>query len=241
MKGYYFFIVSTMLAANMQALILIPGLLCDQAVWEHQVNHLRDDANILIANVDHASTPVEMVNAVLKGAPKQFALAGHSMGGWIALEIMRHHPERVTKLILANTTALLDSPQKAQGRHDLLKLAYENKHDVIIERLLSAFVFQRRFAPIVKAMLQRNINYLINQEKAMLQREDCVPLLKTILCPTTIIHANQDAIFDFQDSQILHEHITGSVLERLDHSGHMSPIEAAEGFTDIMKIWLSIV
>lgn len=128
----------------MQSLILVPGLVSDQTVWEHQISHLQHHANIIVANLDGASTPTEMVNAALACAPKHFALAGHSMGGWIALEIMRHHAHRVTKLLLLNTTALADSPEKAKGRNEMIKMVYEKNEAAIIERLMHTFIFQKK-------------------------------------------------------------------------------------------------
>lgn len=87
-------------------------------------------------------------------------------------------------------------------------------------------------------MITRNIQHFIHHEKSMLQRVDCVPLLKTIQCPTLIIHADQDAIFNIEDSKLLHTHIKDSTLARIDNCGHMSPIEAADEVTNLMKKWL---
>ncbi|SRR5579885_154018 len=222
----------------MPSLVLIPGLLSDEFVWQHQINYLQHHANIMVANLSGASTPNEMIDAVLSEAPGHFALAGHSMGGWIALEIMRYHAHRVTKLLLANTTALLDSPQKAASRNNMLKMAYENNEDAIVDLLLQAFLFQKQFSPAVKAMFKRNMKNFINQEKAMLQREDCVPILNRIQCPTLIIHANQDAVFDISDSMLMHAQIAGSRIAKIDNCGHMSPIEAADEVIRLMNQWL---
>jgi pimeloyl-ACP methyl ester carboxylesterase len=222
----------------MQSIILIPGLLCDSAVWEYQIKKLKNLANITVADLTNTSTPNQMVDAVLKHAPARFALAGHSMGGWVALELMRNHANRVTKLLLANTTAKLDSPKKALARNQLLKLAHENNKNEIVNRLLDKFLFQRKYEASVREMLIRNFDGFIHQENAMQKRMDCVPILKTIQCPTLIIHSNQDAIFDIQDSELLNNLISHSTLERIDQCGHMSPIEAKIAVTNLMKRWL---
>lgn len=223
-----------------QTLILLPGLLCDKSVWEHQINHLSDEVDIIVPDFSAASTPDEMVKAVLANAPDSFALAGHSMGGWVALEVMRHHGHCVEQLLLINTSALLDSPAKVESRKTLIHLFKEKKNDEIIERLLNAFYYLPKIKPALKAMLERNIHSLYNQERAMQMREDCVPVLSTIRCPTLIIHANQDEVFHFEDSEILHSGIAGSKLARIEGCGHMSPMEAAEEVTRLMKGWLGM-
>lgn len=221
-----------------QTLILIPGLLCDKAVWEYQITQLADATDILVPDLSGASTPDAMVTAALADAPEHFALAGHSMGGWVALEIMRQHAHRVTKLCLVNTTALLDTPAKADIRNELIKLSAEKKNDVIIDRLLNAFFYKPQIKDELRKMLERNIHCLADHERAMQMRKDCVPVLRDICCPTLIIHANQDEVFHLEDSELLHNEIAGSILAKIDDCGHMSPMEAADEVTRLMKAWL---
>src|SRR5688572_8345542 len=81
-------------------LILIPGLVCDAAVWHAQVEAFRGERQVLVADHGERDSLAEMASAVLADAPAHFALAGHSMGGRVALELMRLAPERVTHLAL---------------------------------------------------------------------------------------------------------------------------------------------
>jgi len=219
-------------------LILLPGLLCDASVWDDQIASLSDIASIQVADLSAASTPGEMVRAALKNAPDHFALAGHSMGGWVALEVMRHSPERVIKLCLANTTAKLDAPEKREARLKMIELAKENKYDQIIDMLLSVFVFDKKYQDSVRKMLIKNQKSFVNQEKAMLERKDGVPVLNDIKCPTVVIHAREDAVFSMEDSQELASGIRGASLKVIEQCGHMSPIEAPASVSTIMKEWL---
>src|SRR6185437_6909143 len=93
-------------------LLLLPGLLCDATLWVHQQNHLSDLADIIIPDLSQASSPDEMVESVLNVAPPYFIMVGHSMGGWVALEVMKKYSEKILGLGLLNTTALPDSKQK---------------------------------------------------------------------------------------------------------------------------------
>lgn len=221
-------------------LILLPGLLCDASVWQHQIDHLHHEMEIIVPDLGHASTPEQMVAAALETAPPIFMLAGHSMGGWVALEIMKTTPQRVTKLCLANTTAKPDTQEKAQARREMIALAKQGDYDTIIERLTHAFLYQQQFAPTVKSILHRNQDALIRQEQAMLARGDCIDVLKTIKCPTLVIHAAQDKVFTQADCSQLISSIRGAQLEIIDDAGHMSLIEQPEKVTAALRNWLHL-
>ena len=220
------------------ALLLLPGLLCDAAVWHHQINTLSDVVSIIVPDLSKANTPAEMVAAVLKVAPASFMLAGHSMGGWVALEVMRSAPQRVLKLCLANTTAKLDTAEKAAARKEMISLATQGEYENIINRLAAAFVYQKKYLPLVTEMLHRNQHAFINQEQAMLIRQDCVPVLKDITCPTLVIHSVQDAVFNINDSEQLAFNIKQATLEIIEEAGHMSLMEQPEKFSALMRAWV---
>jgi pimeloyl-ACP methyl ester carboxylesterase len=96
-----------------EPLVLLPGLLSDDYVWDHQVKYLSEVADIYIPNLSYASSPNEMIEEIMKVAPdSKFAIAGHSMGGWLSLEIVKHYPERVSKLCLLATRIDSDSKEK---------------------------------------------------------------------------------------------------------------------------------
>ncbi len=223
---------------SLPTLILLPGLLCDATAWQHQIDHLQDQVRIIVPDLSQATCAKEMVAAVLQSAPPTFMLAGHSMGGWVALEIMKHDPKRVLKLCLANTTAQLDSPEKKQARLEMIALAKEGKFEAIVERLSTAFVYQQQYLPTVKAMLRRNQHAFINQQTAMLNRESCCRTLITITCPTVIIHASHDRVFNDNDCMALVNCIPKASLEIIEDAGHMSLIEQSAQFTAIMHKWL---
>lgn len=122
-------------------LMLVPGLLCDERLWWHQAEHLRDLAEPVIADVTQGASVSEMAQDVLEAAPaERFALAGLSMGGYVALEIMRVAPERVTRLTLLDTTARADTPEQTEGRLELIKLAQEGLFQEVPRRLLPRIV-----------------------------------------------------------------------------------------------------
>ena len=127
-----------------QNLVLVPGLLCDDALWEHQSRYLSETADIKIADVTRSETIFGMAEAVLAMAPEKFALAGFSMGGYVSLEIMRRAPERVTKLALLDTSAKLDTEEQSRRRHHFIQLTREGGFNEVISTLLSLFVHPDR-------------------------------------------------------------------------------------------------
>lgn len=220
-------------------LLLLPGLLCDAETWLHQCHHLSDIADIIIPNLNHAASPHSMVVSVLHDAPPHFALAGHSMGGWVALEIMKQCPERVLGLCLLNTTAFPDSKEKYDARQAMILSASKGDYAAIIEKLTQSFIYNSSVVSSIKTMFKRNISAFINQEQAMIQRKDCIKVLDSITCPTLIIHSINDAIFQYEDSQFLAKKIKHATLSIIDNCGHMSPMESPDEVTRLMRSWLT--
>lgn len=221
-----------------QSLVLIPGLLCDASVWKHQAENLTGLSNIIVPDLSKADSPEEMVERVLEVAPSTFLLAGHSMGGWVALEVMRVASGRVSRLALLNTSAFKDSAEKAKARQTMIAMVQKGESDTVIEWLLRAFVYKDECKPQVKEMLERNIGSFVGQEKAMLSREGCESVLGMIQVPTLIVHSQQDEVFNQHNAIYMHDHLAHSVLEEIPECGHMSTIEEPQKVTELMQKWL---
>lgn len=221
-----------------KSLVLLPGLLSDRMVWQHQINHLSDMVDIVVPDFSKADSPQTMIEAVLDVAPPQFALAGHSMGGWIALELTRQHAQRITQLCLLNTTACADNPEKIAFRHQLIARMQEGEIDSIVDELATLFTYNLATRDQVRGMFKSNINSFTNHQKAMLARQDTLALLSHIQCPTLIIHSRLDEVFTITHSQTLLDNITHAKLAIIDDCGHMVTLEAPQAVTALMRFWL---
>lgn len=104
-------------------LLLLPGLLCNHLLWRHQIINLADIADIQVADLTQDNSIEAMALRTLASAPKRFAVAGLSMGGYVALEIMRQAPDRVAGLALLDTSARPDTPEQRRRRRELIDLA----------------------------------------------------------------------------------------------------------------------
>jgi pimeloyl-ACP methyl ester carboxylesterase len=133
-----------MIAVKTLHLFLLPGLLNDARLWQHQVSGLSDMADASVADLTRADSISSLASAALAQAPtERFALAGLSMGGYVALEIMRQAPERVLALALLNTTASPDTSQATERRRNLMQLA-ETNFPAVIDTLLPRLVHSSR-------------------------------------------------------------------------------------------------
>ena len=117
-------------------LVLIPGLLCNATLWAHQTEHLADIASCMVADITGAESVDELADMVLATAPDRFALAGLSMGGYVAHAIMRRAPERVRRLALIDTSARPDTPDQLVRRGQLTDMSKYGKFRGVTDRLV---------------------------------------------------------------------------------------------------------
>lgn len=220
-------------------LVLIPGLLSNEKVWKHQMQNLDDLAAVKVISSTHEDTPDEMVESILSQAPPEFALAGHSMGGWLSLEIMRRVPERVLKLCLLNTSARIDSPEKLEKRQKMIEAVKRGDFSIVTKQIADVLVYRNSVKQDVLEMFYEiGETSFIDQEKAMILRKDCVQLLSKIRIPTSVIHAEKDLIFSLEVHEELARLIPQAKLHIIPDCGHMSPMESPETVTTILRQWL---
>ncbi len=165
-------------------LALLPGLILDQALWRHQLTGLSDIAEMRVADFTTQDSVADMARSVLEMMPEEsFALAGLSMGGYVALEVYRQAPQRITKLALLDTRAAPDSPDEIERRRSLMKMAKVGEFKGVTERLLPLFIHEERIRdrPLVEeiqAMSKRvGRDAFQRQQQALLTRIDARPLL----------------------------------------------------------------
>ena len=225
-------------------LALLPGLLCDHALWQAQSDSLSDVADPWVADLTTQDSIPAMARSVLESMPERFALAGHSMGGYVALEIMREAPERVERLALINTQARPDTPGQQRRRRGLLSLADRGQFKGVTPRLLPLLIAERfleeqRVAGTVMVMAERvGKDAFKNQQRAILNRMDSVPYLKNIKVPALILCGREDALTPPDVQHEMAERITDADLVILGGAGHLAPLERPEAVSQAMEAWL---
>lgn len=226
-------------------LLLLPGLLNDARLWRHQVAHLSDVALPVVADLTSADSVALLASSALAQVPgERFALGGLSMGGYVALEIMRQAPERVQGLALLDTMARPDTPEATHNRERLMALA-ESDFPRVTEALMPRLVHSDRLEDeSVKGVIERMAEDLgsevfVRQQRAIIDRIDSRPFLGGIDCPTLILCGREDAIAPVAIHQEMAEAIPNARLVVIEHCGHVSALECPEAVTEALRQWLS--
>ncbi len=181
-------------------LFLLPGLLCDEALWRPQVEGLADIADPVVADLGQDDSAAAMARRALAAAPPEFALAGLSMGGYVAQEIMRQAPERVLRLALLDTNARADTPEQTARRRGLIELSEKGEFKGVTPRLLPLLVHPARtedgpLTEIILGMAEHiGKDGFLRQQKAIMARPDGREDLRRIRCPSLVLCGRQDAL-----------------------------------------------
>jgi pimeloyl-ACP methyl ester carboxylesterase len=226
-------------------LVLLPGLLCDAAIWGPQSAALAEIADIRIGDLTRHDSVGAMAAAILDMAPAHFALAGFSMGGYVAFEIMRQAPGRIDRLALLDTSARPDPAERAQHRRDLIALAQRGDFKGVTPRLLPQWVHPERmgdaaFVAAVGAMTMRvGREAFIRQQMAILGRPDSRPGLSRIHVPTLVLCGRQDMATPVEAAREIAADIDGARLVVVEACGHLSTLERPEAVNAALGEWLA--
>jgi pimeloyl-ACP methyl ester carboxylesterase len=227
------------------ALMLLPGLLCDAALWQAQIDRFGPRFDITVADLTRDDSLRGMVGRVLASAPPRFALAGLSMGGYVAQEIVREAPQRVSRVALLDTSARPDSAEQTARRRSLIKLAQTGKFKGVTPRLLPLLIHTARLddaalTGIVMAMAERvGQAAFLRQQTAILNRPDGRPDLPRIACPTLVVCGRQDALTPPALSREMADAIPDADLLELEDCGHLSALEQPDRVNDAFEAWLA--
>lgn len=225
-------------------LILLPGLLCDARLWEHQRNTLCDIARVTVADLTRFDRIETMAEAVLAEAPARFALAGLSMGGYVAQEIMRRAPERVSRLALCNTNARADTPEESTRRCILIAQARNGRFRGVTPRLLPLIIHPDRLddhslVQTITTMAERvGREAFIRQQTAIIHRRDGEADLARVVCPTLVLCGRQDALTPWQAHAAMAAVLPHARLVIIEDVGHLPPLERPQAVSALFRYWL---
>jgi pimeloyl-ACP methyl ester carboxylesterase len=226
-------------------LILLPGQLCDEALWDSQVRTLSDTALVTVADLTLDDSVGAMAERVLANAPAGFAVCGLSLGGYVAFEIVRREPGRVTHLGLMNSSARADEAHQAELRQRRVTAARIGTFKGVTPHFLPSIISPANaanpaIADVVLAMTERVGRVAFErQQMAAITRPDCRDFLPAIAVPTLVIGGLQDRVTPPALQEEIAAGIPGARLMILENCGHLAPLEQAETVTQAMRDWLS--
>ncbi len=225
-------------------LTLLPGLLCDWALWEPQAAALADIAEISVADLTRDESLSLMAARVLAEAPDRFALADLSMGGYLAQEIMRQAPERVMRQALLDTSARADTPERLAARRGLIELARKGEFKGITPRLLPQWLHADHLADAVLTrtimeMTQRvGRDAYLRQMRAIMGRPDGRDDLRRIRVPTLVLCGREDQSTPLALHEEIASLIPGAMLTIIERCGHLSTLERPQPVNVALRAWL---
>ena len=229
----------------MTSLVLLPGLLCDALLWRHQSETLSDFADITVADLTGDDSLEGMARTVLAAAPETFALAGLSMGGYVAMEIMRQAPHRVERLALLDTAAHADAPEQTERRHQFIEMSDHGQFKGVTQRLLPLLIHRHRLKDkeLCGTVMQMAENIgkdaFRRQQKAIIGRPDSCRDLERIQCKTLVLCGRQDQLTPLEIHQEMAEMIPHGTLVIVEDSGHLSTLEQPHAVSAVLRYWLA--
>ena len=232
----------------MTHLLLLPGLACDYTVWQHQSGRLAEIATVQVADYGSSDSIRKMAEAVLRIAPARFALAGHSMGGRVAFEIVRLVPDRVTGLALLDTAyrPFAGGDHGARERAErmrLVDLARKQGMKVMASDWVRNMVHPSRLSDsrlldsIIEMFGRKTPEIFAAQINALLNRPDATPILASIRCPTLVLCGREDSWSTYATHNDIAARIPQSKLVAIENAGHMAPMERPERVTAALVSW----
>jgi pimeloyl-ACP methyl ester carboxylesterase len=225
-------------------LVLIPGLGCTERLFEPQISALSGSRAIVVADHTRDDSIPAIAARLLKDAPERFALAGLSMGGYVALEVMRQAPGRVERLALLDTSARPDTPEASRDRARLIALAQAGRFEDVYPKAWPRLVHPDRQSDkalqevIFGMMRETGAEAYVRQQRAIMGRADSRPLLPGIEIPTLILVGDGDVITPPEIAREMAEMIEWASLVAIPESGHSSTLEQPERVSQALRLWL---
>ncbi|MCJ2067258.1 alpha/beta hydrolase [Methylobacterium sp. J-030] len=223
-------------------IVLIPGFMADASLWDGIVQDVGILGPLVYGDLSRATSIREMAQHVLDDAPEHFSLIGFSMGGYVAREIVRIAPERVTALVLVATSARADTVEQARRKASAVRLMDPTRftgfsRSGVLSSLHPDRAGDEAMIERVRAMSER-VGAEVFRRHASQDRPSDLHLLNSIQCPTLVIAADQDALRSIGEAQELRDGINGAKLIIIENSGHMIPIERPKALADAVVPWL---
>lgn len=227
-----------------EALLLVPGMMSDARIFTPQINVLSSSFAVQVTPPTRGETIREMAGIILDTAPQQFALAGHDMGGIVAMEILRRAPERVTRIALISTSPLAETPPQAAWREPLIVKASTGQLDAAMEAALGLENFApgpdraRVFAEVMQMARELGSELFVRQNRALQRRPDAQKVLRQTRVPALVICGAHDRIMPVKRHETMADLIPFAEIAVIEDAGHVPSLETPLHVTHYLRDWM---
>ena len=225
-------------------LVFIPGMMCDSRLFQPQISEFSKQYLVCITPVSYSDSIEKISFEILRQLPQKFTLIGLSMGGILAMEIIKKVPERVVKIVLMDTNFKQETEEIKSRRFPQIKLVNEGLLvDVMCKQIQNNYLRTDRKNKKVFDLCLSMANDLgkevfINQSKALATRKDYTPTLKNIKVPSLIICGEYDRLCPIKVHREMESLIDNSTLEIIPDAAHLPTLEQPAYLNKILTKWL---
>lgn len=225
-------------------LVFLPGLMCDAHLFAGQIAAFSPDYPVSVMPVGHGERLEEIASSLIHVLPPRFALVGHSIGGMIAMELLRRAPERVTQIALMSTTPLAETPQAAADYEPAIIKLKSGRLQEGVEALVPPGTLAagtgRQVAMAQLMMMAERVGEgaIIRQVRALQRRRDYQPTLRRCKVPTLLMCGAEDGLTPPKRHDYMAGLIPYAALEVIEGAGHLLPLEQPEATTGALRVWL---
>jgi len=227
-----------------ETLVLLAGMMCDARLFAPQIVGLSADHSVQLAPISGADTVEPLAEQVLAGAPERFALAGHYLGGMVAMEIQRRAPGRITRLALMDPNAQGELPGLAADREtQIVRACAGQLQQVIRDDIAGNLSVQGPRRAEIEDMVLRMAMDLgpdvyVRQSRALQRRPDQQKTLRKLKIPTLILCGAHDQLTPHRRHDFMATLAHGSRLEVIEDAGHLPSLEQPEKVTALLRDWM---
>ena len=228
-----------------EPVVFLPGMMCDVRLFGPQIAELSSERGVMVAPVCVGERIEEIASNILTSAPQKFALAGLSMGGIVAMEILRRAPDPLTRIALMNTHPLTDTPGAAADREPLIVKVRSGRlmeavGDEINAHTLAPTPYRNEVLDLVQEMARTlGPDVYIRQSRAMQRRKDQQGTLRRCKVPALVLCGAYDTIAPVKRHEFMAELIPYAQLRVMDQSRHLPTLEQPEETTAALREWMT--
>lgn len=227
-----------------EPLLLVPGMMCDARLYGPQIEAFSGTRSIFVPTIAHADTVEALAAGILAEAPAHFALAGLSMGGIVAMEVVRQAPERVTRLALLDTNPMSETDKVRAAREPQIAEVLAGGLATVLQRdmkplyLHSASTRTDILDTALAMGLALGPEVFARQSRALQTRPDQQETLRGYRGPALVLCGEDDRLCPVKRHKLMHELMPHSTLVIVPGAGHLPTLETPDAVNEALTAWL---